>query len=105
MAVTQAVRSTTSRPKTRSDNSNRSFTPKTGVTRLMLRTKIKSLFELNARLKRIRRSDLPQSMHQELARAALRLSAPNRFALPNPIRLMGYKVSYFRAWELRFLFH
>ena len=71
----------------------------------MLRTKVKWLFELNARLNRIWHSDLPQSMRKELAGAALRLSAPNRFALPNPIRLMGYSISYFRAWELRFLFH
>jgi FkbM family methyltransferase len=44
-------------------------------------------------------------MHKELALGALRLSAPARFALPNPIRLMGYSISYFSVWDLRFLFH
>jgi FkbM family methyltransferase len=83
----------------------RPLTPKNQRDQIMLPRTIKWLIGLNARLNGIRRSDLPQSMHKELARAALRLSAPDRFALPNPIRLMGYTISYFREWELRFLFH
>jgi FkbM family methyltransferase len=60
---------------------------------------------INARMNGIQHCRLPRSMRKELAGAALRLSAPSRLPLPNPIRLMGYSISYFGAWELRYLFH
>jgi FkbM family methyltransferase len=62
------------------------------------------LIAFNERMKAFRNPELPQSMRKELPRAAMRLSAPQRF-LPNPIRLMGYRVSYFTVWDLRYLFH
>jgi len=59
---------------------------------------------LSASMSVIGHSELPIAMRKELARAALRLSVPKRL-LPNPIRLMGYSISYFAVWELRYLFH
>jgi FkbM family methyltransferase len=64
----------------------------------------KWLTGLSASMNLIGHSELPGAMRKELARAALRLSVPKRF-LPNPIRLMGYSISYFAVWELRYLFH
>lgn len=61
------------------------------------------LIGFNARMNGFRNPELPRAMRKELPGAALRLNAPMRL-LPNPIRLMGYSISYFSVWDLRYLF-
>jgi FkbM family methyltransferase len=56
------------------------------------------------RMNSLRHSELPRAMRKGLTRSVLRLSTPNQVGLPNPVRLMDYTVSYFRARELRYLF-
>jgi FkbM family methyltransferase len=71
---------------------------------MFVQTVVKWLISVNARMSAVRHSELPRSMRKDLARAEWRLSAPRRLALPNPIRLMGYNISYFGAFELYYLF-
>jgi FkbM family methyltransferase len=63
------------------------------------------LIEISSIIHRIGRSEMPSPMRKEVARAALRLSVPSWLGLPNPIRLMGYSISYFSAWDFRYLFY
>jgi len=70
----------------------------------MLTDTIVSFISLAKRLKRIKNSDLPSSMRRELARAIVRLDFPEDHKLRNPVSLMGFKVSYWGANELRYLF-
>jgi FkbM family methyltransferase len=53
---------------------------------------------------RIRQSGLPVALRSEAIRAELSLNLLQFRSLPNPIRLMGYKISFFEEPQLRYLF-
>jgi FkbM family methyltransferase len=49
-------------------------------------------------------SDLPHGWKRDLARAVLRLHIPDAGKLPNPVNLLGYRVSYFHPEHVRLFF-
>jgi FkbM family methyltransferase len=52
----------------------------------------------------IRKSSLPQPARSQAWRAWIRLNVPRLRQLPNPVRILGHEISYFRPRALRFLF-
>jgi FkbM family methyltransferase len=52
----------------------------------------------------LKSSDMPHSWNRDLARAVLILYIPDAGKLPNPVRLLGYRVSYFHPEHVRLFF-
>src|SRR5882762_457790 len=68
----------------------------------MLPERLASLVRFAISVQRGTHTTLPPSMRSDVARAMLTLGRTR--TLPNPIALMGFKVSYFEPKQLRHLF-
>jgi FkbM family methyltransferase len=70
----------------------------------MLASAVGATLELGNSLRRVRNSAMPAQLRPAVILTAMRLRM-NRGHLPNPMRLCGFNVSYFRLHQLQYLFN